>query len=167
MELQLRTNWSCWFKQFCWGNYSALDWAVWGSWFLCEPSSFQASCKKQQWQDFRCPALNTKSTRSVSWDDGPHEYEDFQSSDSSVSVSALEHIVSWFHHIHQPAPGSPIAPQPVELYSPGSRKVTLLLIYFWIELGIHFRCPFFCGTEETAHGDLRVGSVGSTPVAPV
>lgn len=33
-------------------------------------------------------------------DDGPREYEDFQSSKSSVSVSALEHTISWFYRIH-------------------------------------------------------------------
>lgn len=75
------------------------------------------------------------------WDYGPHQYEDFQSSKSSVSVSAVEHTVSWFHHIHQPAPGCPTVPQPGEFFSSGSRKVTLLLIYFWIELGINFRYP--------------------------
>lgn len=95
-------------------------------------------------------------------DDGPHEYEDFPSSMSSVSVSAVEHIVSWFNYIHQPALGPPTAPEPGVLFSSGSWKITLLLIYFWTEPNIHFRCPFFCGTEETAHGDLRVGSVGST-----
>lgn len=34
------------------------------------------------------------------WDDGPRVYEDFQYSKSSVSVSAVEHTISWFHHIH-------------------------------------------------------------------
>lgn len=33
-------------------------------------------------------------------DDGPREYEDFQSSKSSVSVSSVEHTISWFYHIH-------------------------------------------------------------------